>query len=50
MPNKHEVGYTDDVLYDDMHKPMAVIEGKRMSVDPSKGDSRSSCARIFTTT
>ena len=37
MPNKQEVGYADYVLYDDMHKPLAVIEAKRMCVDPSKG-------------
>ena len=37
MPNKQEVGYADYVLYDDAHKPLAVIEAKRMCVDPSKG-------------
>ena len=48
MPNKHEVGYADDVLYDDMHKPMAVIEGKRMCVDPSKGGQQVKlCADIY---
>ncbi|MBR6569161.1 MAG: DUF4145 domain-containing protein, partial [Clostridia bacterium] len=34
MPNKQEVGYADYVLYDDTHKPLAVIEAKRMCVDP----------------
>ena len=37
MPNKLEVGYADYVLYDDMHKPLAVIEAKRTCVDVSKG-------------
>ena len=37
MPNHSEVGYADYVLYDDMHKPLAVIEAKRMCVDASKG-------------
>ena len=37
MPNHSGVGYADYVLYDDMHKPLAVIEAKRMCVDPSKG-------------
>ena len=29
MPNKLEVGYADYVLYDDAHRPLAVIEAKR---------------------
>ena len=37
MPNHSEVGYADYVLYDDMHKPLAIIEAKRMCVDASKG-------------
>ncbi len=37
MPNKSEVGFADYVLYDDMHKPLAVIEAKRTCVDVSKG-------------
>jgi len=37
MPNKSEVGYADYVLYDDMHKPLAVIEAKRTCVDVAKG-------------
>ena len=37
MPNKSEVGYADYVLYDDMHKPLAIIEAKRTCVDVSKG-------------
>ena len=43
MPNKQEVGYADYVLYDDTHKPLAVIEAKRMCVDPSKAASKRSC-------
>ena len=37
MPNKSEVGYADYVLYDDAHKPLAIIEAKRTCVDVSKG-------------
>lgn len=37
MPNKSEVGYADYVLYDNTHKPLAVIEAKRTCVDVSKG-------------
>ena len=37
MPNKSEVGYADYVLYDDAHRPLAVIEAKRTCVDVSKG-------------
>ena len=37
MPNKSGVGYADYVLYDDAHKPLAVIEAKRTCVDVSKG-------------
>lgn len=37
MHNKSEVGYADYVLYDDMHRPLAVIEAKRTCVDVSKG-------------
>ena len=37
MPNKSEVGFVDYVLYDDMHRPLAVIEAKRTCVDVSKG-------------
>ena len=37
MPNKSEVGYADYVLYDDTHKPLAVIEAKRTCTDVSKG-------------
>ncbi|MCD8367970.1 MAG: DEAD/DEAH box helicase family protein [Clostridiales bacterium] len=36
MPNKSEVGYADYVLYDDAHRPLAVIEAKRTCVDVSK--------------
>ena len=41
MPNHSEVGYADYVLYDDMHKPLAIIEAKRMCVDPAKGRQQS---------
>ncbi len=37
MPNKSEVGYADYVLYDDTHRPLAVIEAKKTCVDPAKG-------------
>ena len=37
MPNKSEVGYADYVLYDDAHRPLAIIEAKRTCVDVSKG-------------
>lgn len=37
MPNKSEVGYADYVLYDDAHRPLAVIEAKRTCVDVVKG-------------
>lgn len=37
MPNKSEVGFADYVLYDDSHKPLAVIEAKRTCVDVAKG-------------
>lgn len=37
MPNKSEVGYADYVLYDDAHRPLAVIEAKRTCKDVSAG-------------
>lgn len=37
MPNKSEIGYADYVLYDDSHRPLAVIEAKRTCEDVSKG-------------
>lgn len=37
MPNKSETGYADYVLYDDTHRPLAIIEAKRTCVDVSKG-------------
>ena len=37
MPNKLEIGFADYVLYDDMHRPLAIIEAKRTCVDVSKG-------------
>ena len=37
MPNHSGVGFADYVLYDDAHKPLAVIEAKRTCVDVSKG-------------
>ncbi len=42
MPNKSEVGYADYVLYDDSHRPLAVIEAKRTCVDVSKGRQQAS--------
>lgn len=37
MPNKSEVGCADYVLYDEGHKPLAVVEAKRTCVDVAKG-------------
>lgn len=37
MPNKTGIGYVDYVLYDDAHKPLAVIEAKRTCEDVTKG-------------
>lgn len=37
MPNKSEVGYVDYVVYDDAHRPLAIIEAKRTCVDVVKG-------------
>ena len=37
MPNTHEVGYADYVLFGGDGKPLAVIEAKRTSVSPIKG-------------
>ncbi|MCM1261901.1 MAG: DEAD/DEAH box helicase family protein [Butyrivibrio sp.] len=37
MPNKSGVGFADYVLYDNAHKPLAVIEAKRTCEDVSKG-------------
>jgi len=37
MPDKSGVGYADYVLYDDSHRPLAVIEAKKTCVDVSKG-------------
>ncbi|MCM1467178.1 MAG: DEAD/DEAH box helicase family protein [Alistipes sp.] len=37
MPNQSETGYADYVLYDDMHRPLAIIEAKRTCVDVAKG-------------
>lgn len=37
MPNKSGVGFADYVLYDNAHRPLAVIEAKRTCVDVSQG-------------
>jgi len=37
MPNKSEVGFVDYVLYDDMNKPLAIIEAKRTCKDVAIG-------------
>ncbi len=37
MPNTHEVGYVDYVLFGGNGKPLAVVEAKRTSVSPIKG-------------
>ena len=37
MPNAHDVGYADYVLFGSNGKPLAVIEAKRTSASPTKG-------------
>ncbi len=37
MPNSHETGYADYVLFGGNGKPLAVVEAKRTSVSPIKG-------------
>lgn len=37
MPNQHEVGYVDYVLWGDDGKPLGVVEAKRTIVDPRVG-------------
>ncbi len=37
MPNKSEVGFADYVLYDDSHRPLAIVEAKKTCVDVAKG-------------
>ncbi len=37
MPNKSKVGFADYVLYDDSHRPLAVIEAKKTCMDAAKG-------------
>ena len=37
MPNKSGVGRVDYVLYDDTHKPLAIIEAKRTCKDVAQG-------------
>ena len=37
MPNKSELGRADYVLYDDAHRPLAIIEAKRTCKDVSVG-------------
>ena len=37
MPNAHEVGFADYVLFGSNGKPLAVIEAKRTSMSPTKG-------------
>ena len=37
MPNQSGSGFADYVLYDDMHRPLAVIEAKRTCADVSRG-------------
>lgn len=37
MPNKSGRGYADYVLFDDTHRPFAVIEAKSSSIDPKEG-------------
>lgn len=47
MPNKSEAGYADYVLYDDMHRPLAVIEAKRTCVDVAKGRQQANYMQIY---
>ena len=37
MPNQSGIGFAYYVLYDDMHRPLAVIEAKRTCADVSRG-------------
>lgn len=37
MPNKSGVGFADYVLYDDAHRPLAVVEAKKTCEDVAKG-------------
>ena len=37
MPNKSGIGYADYVLYDDMQRPLAIVEAKRACEDIAKG-------------
>lgn len=37
MPNQSGIGFADYVLYDDMHRPLAVIEAKRTCADVARG-------------
>lgn len=37
MPNHSEIGYADYVLFDDAHRPLAVIEAKRACKDVAVG-------------
>ena len=37
MPNESEIGYADYVLWGDDGKPLAVVEAKKTTVDPEKG-------------
>ena len=37
MPNTTGVGFADYVLFDDAHRPLAVLEAKRTCVDVAKG-------------
>ena len=37
MANKSGTGYADYVLYDDMHRPLAIIEAKRTCADVAVG-------------
>lgn len=37
MPNKSSVGYADYVLYDDVQRPLAIIEAKRTCEDAANG-------------
>ncbi len=38
MPNEHNVGYVDYVLFGRDNKPLAIVEAKKASVSPIKGE------------
>ena len=47
MNNKSRVGYADYVLYDDAHRPLAIIEAKKTCADAAKDGSRQNYMQIL---